>query len=193
MAEVESTQSANRKTAMRIFEQATPVIRISGVGGGKWKRNVAKGARIGPWLQAQYEILDNDMWHRREPCLYLVGGADDVLRYAGISRNRLKDRWRLSPAYDAESMARLPVDQLFHSQCWKNIEAESISGSGTYEVRAIHGLRLLPVLEKLGPPLSAFAAFADDGEGMVAGVERWLCNRGLLKWNISMSAGSGMR
>lgn len=177
--------------ALTIFRAATPVIRIRGIGGKRWKRNVAKGARIGPWLQANYDILNKSMWEARNPCLYLVAGNDSVIRYVGISRNRLKDRWRVSPAYDSETMIRLPENQLFHSQCWKHIEREYSSKiEQTYEVRCIDGASLLNVLERLGPPLSAFAALRGDGEGIVAGVERWLCNNkseNLVSWNVAMT------
>lgn len=177
--------------ASQIFRAASPVIRIHGIGGDRWKRNVAKGARIGPWLQASYEIINKKVWEARNPCLYLVAGRDGNIRYVGISRNRLKDRWRVSPAYDAQTMAKLPQNQLFHSQCWKHIERESTAENGsTYEVRCIDGATLLPLLESLGPPLSAFAALRGDGEGIVAGVERWLCNNRspmLVSWNVAMT------
>lgn len=177
--------------AYKIFQAAIPVIRIHSIGGKRWKRNVATGARIGPWLQAKYEILNKAVWEARRPCMYLVSGADGVIRYVGISRNRLKDRWRISPAHDAETMARLPEHQLFHSQCWKHIERETAFGTGgRYEVRCIDGESLLPLLERLGPPLSAFTALRGDGEGIVAGVERWMCNNRcsqLVSWNVAMT------
>lgn len=178
--------------AYAIFDAATPVIRIHGVGGRKWKRNVAKGARIGPWLPAKYEIIDKLVWEARRPCLYLVAGGDGVVRYVGISRNRLKDRWRVSPAHDAETMVRLPENQLFHSQCWKHVERETAADNrSAFEVRCIDGTNLLPILERLGPPLSAFTALGGDGEGVVAGVERWMCNNRsskLVSWNVAMTA-----
>jgi hypothetical protein len=59
--------------AHTIFNAAVPVIRIFDVGGKRWKRNVAKGSRIGPWLQATYEILDESTWRSKGPCLYLDG------------------------------------------------------------------------------------------------------------------------
>lgn len=184
--------SPNIEHAYEIFRAATPVIRIHEIGGKRWKRNVAKGARIGPWLQAKYDILNNSVWVARNPCLYLVAGGDGVIRYVGISRNRLKDRWRVSPAHDAESMERLSENQLFHSQCWKHIERENaVEPTSTYEVRCIDGSMLLPVLERLGPPLSAFAALKGDGEGIVADVERWMCNNKgpkLVSWNVAMTA-----
>ncbi|WP_223999108.1 hypothetical protein [Cupriavidus pinatubonensis] len=177
--------------AYDIYRASTPVIKIHAVGGKRWKRNVAKGGRIGPWLQARYEILNKTVWEARVPCLYLVAGNDGIIRYAGISRNRMKDRWRVSPAYDADSMERLPENQLFHSQCWKHIERECAAEPGaTFEVRCIDGNTLLPLLEQLGPPLSAFSALRGDGEGIVAGVERWMCNNKgpmLVTWNVAMT------
>lgn len=179
------------KHAYSIFEAATPVIRINGIGGRRWKRNVAKGSRIGPWLQADYEILNKAVWEARSPCLYLVAGGDGIIRYVGISRNRLKDRWRVSPAHDAETMVRLSENQLFHSQCWKHIERENtLNENSTYEIRCIEGASLLLLLERLGPPLSAFTALRGDCEGVVAGVERWMCNNKgpeLVSWNVAMT------
>ena len=177
--------------ATAIYRAASPVIRIHGVGGERWKRNVSKGSRIGPWLPARYEIVDIPAWEARSPCLYLVTGSDAVIRYVGISRNRLKDRLRVSPAHHAETLVRLQDNQLFHSQCWKHIERESSSNpKATFEVRSISGNALLPILENLGPPLSALVVFRDDGEGIVHSVERWLCNHksaGLVSWNVAMT------
>ncbi len=88
-------------------------------------------------------------------------------------------------------MERLPNNQIFHSQCWKHIEAESLANPEiTFEVRAISATALLPVLERIGTPLSAFLALKDDGESVVASVERWLCNHRnsqLASWNITMT------
>lgn len=177
--------------ASLILNAATLVIKIHGVGGRKWKRNVAKGSRIGPWLQGQYEIVDEVTWREKQPCLYLVRGSDTCIKYLGISRNGLKHRWRTSPAFDAETSERLPKNQLFHSQCWKHIEAESHAILGmSYEVRVIDAKRLIPVLRQIGPPLSAFCMLSDDEESVVASVERWLCNRRnptLAWWNIAMT------
>jgi hypothetical protein len=175
-----------------IYDAATPVIRIFGVGGKCWKRNVAKGSRIGPWLQGEYEIVNESAWLSKGACLYMVCGSDSVIRYVGISRNGLKHRWRTSPAYDAETMVKLSKNQLFHSQCWKHIEAESKANPKvTFEVRAISADILISVIEKIGAPLSAFAVFRDDGESVVASVERWLCNKSssqLVSWNVAMTA-----
>jgi hypothetical protein len=177
--------------AQEIFKAATPVLQIHSIGGTRWKRNVEKGGRIGPWLQAKFDVLDKDVWVARVPCLYLVAGGDELIRYVGISRNRMKDRWRVSPALDAETMLRLPQNQLFHSQCWKHIERESkLNSEATFSVRCITSVTLLPLLERIGPPLSAFVALKGDGEGVVAGVERWLCNNKnsrLVSWNVAMT------
>ena len=176
--------------AFEIYRTATPVLRIHSIGGARWRRNVASGGRIGPWLQAKYTVLDNAAWEAREPCLYLVAGADSVIRYVGISRNRMRDRWRTSPAYDATTGQRLPVNQLFHSQCWKHIERESSTGIAGFEVRCITGAKLLSVLAKLGPPMSAFPASGADPETTVNAVERWLCNNKsarLVSWNAAMT------
>ena len=179
------------KHTKAIFNAATPVIIIFGVGGKRWKRNVAKGARIGPWLQGNYEIVNEPAWRSKGACLYMVQASDSVIRYVGISRNGLKHRWRTSPAYDADTMIKLPKNQLFHSQCWKHIESESEKKPGiTFEVRAISAEVLVPLLKKIGPPLSAFVVLRDDGESVVAGVERWLCNNSssqLVSWNVAMT------
>lgn len=177
-----------------IFECATPIIKIHGVGGTKWRRNVQKGGRIGPWLQGDYTIVNEGAWNDKGACLYLVQGNDGVVRYVGISRNGVKHRWRLSPALDATTMIELPKRQLFHSQCWKHIEAECLDQlRRTFEVRAIGAPALVPVLARLGAPLSGFLTLGNDHEGIVAAVERWICNHsgaGLAKWNISMTGKS---
>lgn len=174
-----------------IWRAATPVLAISGVGGRWWKRNVAKGSRIGPWLQASYKVVDRATWQSPGACLYLVGANDGGLRYVGISRNGLRHRWRESPAVDAQSGMPLPERQLFHSQCWKHIQQEFLSGvSRTFVVRSILSPSLCTVLEQQGPPLSAFLPLRDDDEGLVAAVERWICNRHddrLASWNVAMT------
>lgn len=174
-----------------IFAAAKAIIKIHGVGGKRWKRNVASGGRIGPWLQGDYSILNETAWREKGACLYLVQGNDGVIRYVGISRNGVKHRWRVSPAYCAETMAPLPNRQLFHSQCWKHIEAECMTQPGrTFEVRSINAPTLIPLLAKMGAPLSGFLALGSDHEGIVAGVERWICNNSsqqLARWNVAMT------
>jgi len=177
--------------AQIIFSAAKPFIKIDGVGGKRWKRNVATGARIGPWLQGSYSIVNEAVWKEKGACLYLVQGNDGAIRYVGISRNGVKHRWRTSPAYDAETMSPLPKKQLFHSQCWKHIETECAAQPGrTFEVRSIDAQSLIPLLEKMGAPLSGFLSLGSDHEGIVAGVERWICNHSsseLARWNVAMT------
>lgn len=133
--------------ALTIYSAAKPIIKIHGVGGKRWKRNVATGGRIGPWLQGDYSIVNESVWKEKGACLYLVQGNDGAIRYVGISRNGVKHRWRISPALDAETMVQLPKHQLFHSQCWKHIEAECANQSGrTFEVRSIDAHSLTPLL-----------------------------------------------
>jgi hypothetical protein len=174
-----------------IYAAARPIIKINGVGGKRWKRNVQSGARIGPWLQGDYKILDDAAWREKGACLYLVQGNDAVIRYVGISRNGVKHRWRVSPAYDAETMTALSQHQLFHSQCWKHIESECQALAGTtFEVRSINAGVLTPLLARMGAPLSGFLALGSDGEGIVAGIERWICNNSshhLARWNVAMT------
>lgn len=83
------------------------------------------------------------------------------------------------------------TDQIFHSQCWKHIERVSLAlPSSSFDVRAIWAGQLCDVLERIGPPLSAFAALRDDGESVVASIERWMCNHRsehLASWNVAMT------
>lgn len=184
------------KAARMIYEASTPVLQIHGLFKHRWKRNTGNGPqglkdkRIGPWMQANYTVMNSGLWAERRPCLYMVQSGD-AIRYVGISKNRLKDRWRLSPAYDAHSGLKLPENQLFHSQCWPHVEAEFQTHSGTLvEVRAIQAPALGRALKAIGDPLAAFAAFADDEQSMVACMERWFCNRScekLATWNVAMT------
>lgn len=180
--------------ANSIYSAAVPVLRIHSLAGPRWKRNIAKNtkdARIGPWLKAKYTVVNESVWRDRAACLYLVRTSDGHLRYVGISRNGIKHRWRTSPAYDAHTMIRLQEDQLFHSQCWRHMEAAAQRKPDlSIEVRSIQFRSLAAELSRLGPPLSAFLALGDDGEGLCAAVERWLCNRSageFLAWNTAMT------
>ncbi|WP_310737619.1 hypothetical protein [Mitsuaria sp. WAJ17] len=179
--------------ASTIYAEAKPVLQISGIGGRLWRRSVpTTDARYGPWLRARYTVLDQEVWNERVPCLYLVGGAEDSrIRYAGISRNRMRDRWRESPAVDHETGAKI-ANQLFHSQCWKRIQMEhALTGHAEYIVKCINGHALRTVIERIGPPVSGFAALGADAEGIAASVERWLCNHSserLVSWNVAMTA-----
>lgn len=180
--------------AERIFQVATPILKIHRLDGPPWKRKIENNPqdpRIGPWLRAHYAILNESAWRDKGPCLYLVKMHNGPVRYVGISRNGVKHRWRTSPAYDAVNMSRLPEDQLFHSQCWRHIQAAASDNPNIQiEVRSLMHAQLSDELSRLGPPLSAFLALGEDGEGVCAAVERWLCNRSegnFLSWNTSMT------
>ncbi|MEI6068756.1 MAG: hypothetical protein WCP96_15545 [Methylococcaceae bacterium] len=181
------------ETASHIYQAAVPILKIISVGGRRWLRNdKIKKKRTGPWLQATYEVINFDAWGAKSPCIYFIAGNDGVIRYTGILRNGAKHRWRESPAIDAETGMLRQKKELHHSQCWQHIEQEHLRNpSIIYEIRCITAPFLLPVLERLGPPLSGFIPLAQDHEGIVAALERWLCNNqspGLVPWNISMTA-----
>jgi hypothetical protein len=42
--------------SQQIYQSATPALQIQGINGKRWKKNVAKGGRIDPWLQAKYSM-----------------------------------------------------------------------------------------------------------------------------------------
>lgn len=180
--------------AESIFETAAPVLRIHRLERPLWKRRIEsnpRDGRVGPWLSADYSVLNESAWRGKGPCLYMVKTGSGAVQYVGISRNGVKHRWRTSPAYDAVSMARLPDDRLFHSQCWRHMQEEAARDPAIgVEVRTIQHCELAAELARLGPPLSGLLALGDDGEGMCAAVERWLCNRSegeFLSWNTAMT------
>jgi hypothetical protein len=180
--------------ANSIFAAATPVLHIHRLEAPLWKRKIEKNpkdARIGPWLQADYSVVNEKAWKDKGACLYMAKQHSGPVRYVGISRNGIKHRWRTSPAYDANTLNRLAEDQLFHSQCWRHMQsAASVNPAVDVEVRTIMYSALSTKLAELGPPLSGFLALGDDGEGMCAAVERWLCNRSngpFLSWNTAMT------
>ena len=190
-----NTNTLPLQAAHAIFNAATPVLRIRNLSGtsSRWVRKVPENdARRGPWLRANYDVINETAWRAKGACLYLVANGDGKIRYVGISRNGVKHRWRTSPAWDAATMQPLPVKQLFHSQCWKHIEREATAAPGAgFEVRCIQAAALVLLLERLGGPLASFTALRDDGESVVAGVERWLCNHKsteLASWNSAMTA-----
>jgi hypothetical protein len=174
--------------ARQIFLAATPVIRISGLGDRRWKRDVSKGPQAGgPFLRARYEILDEAAWEALRPYLYLVAGDDHVILYVGISRNRLQDRWHLFTGYDARTGILLVGKQLFHRECWLHFESKNeTNNESTYEVRCIDGKGLAQVLHRLGLPLSNIGVFGHSGESVISGVERWMSRSvELAPWNRS--------
>lgn len=175
--------------ANQLYDAATPIIRINSLTSRKWRRNDQKQyPRTGPWHAANYDVLDRDAWLRKHACIYFVGGDDGLMRYTGISRNGIKDRWREAPAVDPETGKKLPKNELHHSQCWPHIEREYQNKPGcVFEVRTMAGAKLASVLKQLGPPLSGLLVLDNDHEGLVSAVERWICNNQLVTWNSAMT------
>lgn len=187
------TQERAELLTAEIYRGATPVLHIYGIGGQRWHRNVPPDdARFGPWLQGRYRILDNALWSKLAPCVYMVAAArEQQIRYVGMSRNRMRDRWRESPAIDHETGKQIE-HQLFHSQCWRQIEAEfARKGPSEYEVRCLSGAQIGEVLNRLGAPLSQLAVLNDAAESQAAAVERWMCSHSsptLVPWNVAMAS-----
>jgi hypothetical protein len=133
-------ETVSAQVVGKIVAAATPVLRLSGMGGARWLRNVKMGPRTAPWLQASYEILDQSAFDRVGPVLYLVLGRDGKVRYIGQSTISFKTRWRR--ARDAQTGQEI-AHQLFHSQCWKHLEAEfAWSPESSFEVRVITAAEL---------------------------------------------------
>ena len=177
-----------------LIETATPVIYISKVhlDKPKWCRNVPlSDNRYGPWVDADWELLNEKIWKNREPCMYLVIGSDGNLRYVGISRKRMKDRWRVSPAYNPKTMELLTGKRLFHSQCWVRVEDEcSRNPDATFLVKCLTGTELERILETHDMELSGLLTLRGDAEGIAASVERWICNKSgvdIARWNVAMT------
>ncbi|MDP3615090.1 MAG: hypothetical protein Q8R98_24880, partial [Rubrivivax sp.] len=131
--------------ALIIYQASTPILKITGLGGKQWRRNDAKAAaRTGPWYPAQYSILDRASWKQRLPSMYLVAGDDGNIRYTGISRNQVSQRWRECPAIDAETGQLRQQVEIHHSQCWRHVEREYFAGqSRSFEIRSITASHLL--------------------------------------------------
>jgi hypothetical protein len=175
-----------------LLRAADPVLHIHGLDGRRWSRHVPeKDARFGPWLQARYDVLNAPSWQHRGPCLYFVTGADEGLRYVGISRNGLKHRWRLSPGVDSSDGASLPQRQLFHSQCWKHVEVEFAQDpQAHFTVHSLGAQSLIEALAGIDDPLASLATLSDDAETVAMAVERWICNRAsasVASWNVAMT------
>ena len=176
--------------ARQLFDFATPVISVTGAGGRRWVRNVARpnDPRRGPWLQGEYEILNPSVWNERRACVYLVAGSDGKLRYVGISKNRLKDRWRTSPALDALTGELLPRKQIFHNACWPQIELELGSRPHSwFEVRVAGAETIVRRAESMkGELAEVIRAHAGDHTRLIDEIESWLCGRqapDLVPWN----------
>jgi len=127
----------NRDQATSIVSHASDVIKIESLSNNLWCRK-PNDARRGPWLSGKFRFVDEKLWEETSPCIYFVRNATKEIKYVGISLNRLKDRWRLSPAYDTD-LNPLNRKELFHSQCWPRICSDHRSGlSNKYTISVIH-------------------------------------------------------
>lgn len=175
-----------------IWPAAVPVLSITGAGGTKWKRNMADPAdpRVGPWLQATFEVLDHAMWRRKSDCLYfVVSRADEKLRYVGKSKKQVSERWRMSPALCATTGVELPDKQLFHSQCMKPMQSEfGLRPTATFEVRTLGAGELRPMVTAAG--MLAFDDHASDSD-FIEALEKWFCRSGSPDFATWNKAGTG--
>jgi hypothetical protein len=175
-----------------LMAAATPVLAIHGVGGRPWFRNVTVGdKRKGPWPRLVYSVHDQHRWSSSASCLYLVSGADGGNRYVGVSRNKLKDRWRLSPGTDAEDGSPLTERQLFHSQCMEGIYNEITENpTATFRVSVIYDEELLRAGQALASSLLTVPRSTSGNYSL--DVEAWLCrhrSERIARWNKARTKG----
>lgn len=173
--------------------RATLVLEIVGLGGRTWYRK-PKNARRGPWLSATYNVLNRRIWERSGPCIYFLSDNERILRYVGISLNKLDDRWRKSPAYSASDV-RLAGDELFHSQCWhKFASAEGPRVPPPFIVSVLSGREALDALANMDHELSALAILKRDPDIIVTVLELWICKYGhATLWNKALTGGKNPR
>jgi hypothetical protein len=130
--------------------------------------------------------LDRDAWEKRAPCLYLVRGSDDGFRYAGISKNRLKDRWRLSPAYDETGSRSHGVNHHFHSRCWPEMEIEfERKPRPHFEVRVAFVPVLRALLARAADQRSEIPLLSRFDDAVPAAIENWLRRNRRVTFGVS--------
>lgn len=169
--------------AVEIVNSARPVVRINGFNSNEWYRKPRDG-RKGPWLQGQVEILDSKLWNERCACLYFLLDSRREIKYVGISVNQLKDRWRLSPAYDSNEQP-LNRKEMFHSQCWPHMCRLAREGyKETYSIVLLHDHELLTVLSTLNNEINSLSFMKNDPDIAVIAMEVWFIKRfGSTLWN----------
>ena len=142
-----------------VLEVARPVIRVMKINPDRtWYRKPAGGRRAA-WYSASYDFIDLQRWNKKNACIYFLLDQNKTLKHVGISVNRLKDGWRLSPAYD-ETLKPLGCDELFHSQCWQHVcEAKDRLTGDQYELRALYDSELVSSLRNVNHEISALSAF----------------------------------
>ncbi|MEJ3960811.1 hypothetical protein WGP40_10835 [Brachymonas sp. G13] len=175
-----------------LVSASNPVLKINEVGGRQWYRKPKDGRR-GPWLSAQFEFLDKAIWERRGPCIYFVTDQNEVLRYVGISLNKLSDRWRTSPAF-TESDEPLSGDEIFHSQCWHRIAHPTEREASPFIISVLSGNEVLAFLPSIDHELSSLAVLRNDPDIIVTVLELWVCKYGhSTLWNKALTGGKKPR
>ena len=168
-------QLSSRDCASAIIQASRTVLNITGFNDSEWYRK-PRGSRKGPWLQGRYEVIDEKLWNEKKPCIYFLTKDNGELKYVGISVNRIKDRWRISPAFDKNENP-LNRHEMFHSQCWPRMcDAKRAGSSDTYVVSVIHGTDLVEVLSTINHEISALSVFKNDPEIAVVAMEVWFIN-----------------
>ena len=167
----------------QIVNAVRPVVKIDGFTSREWYRKPA-GGRRGPWLQGVVEILDMDLWNEKVACLYFLLDSKRNIKYVGISVNQLKDRWRMSPAYDVNQQP-LNRKEMFHSQCWPHMcRIEKEGYSEAYTVVVLHDNELLKVLSQLNNEINSLSFMKEDPDIAVIAMEVWFIKRfGQTLWN----------
>ncbi len=146
--------------APEFASNANDVIKIDSLTNDIWYRK-PKGARRGPWLSSKFRFIDQELWQEASPCIYFVRNSQDEIKYIGISKNKLKDRWRISPAFDA-NLKSLNRKELFHSQCWPPMCSENLKGKAdTYTISVLHEKELEHLM---GPNHTAFGGTLNEKE-----------------------------
>ncbi len=186
-------QQTNEAIISLLVAKSTSVLAITDIGGRIWYRKPKDGRR-GPWLSARYTVTNETAWKRKGPCVYFVKDSSGVLRYVGISLNKLDDRWRTSPAYTDDDKL-LSGAELFHSQCWPKIcEQARIGKSDRYHVSVLSGIELLELLRPLAHDLSHLSFLHRDPEIVVTVLELWICKYGhATLWNKALTGGKNAR
>jgi hypothetical protein len=161
-----------QQIANSIATQATNVINITGLSDDLWFRK-PKGARRGPWNTGVFEFVNEEIWNMSVPCIYFVSDGNQRIRYVGISANRLKDRWRLSPSYDS-GLLPLNRKELFHSQCWPRMCAEYRSGSkDKYMISVLHFADMKEAIEATDPRIISISDFDTNSNNTFEYLESW--------------------
>ena len=169
-----------------IIEASQPVIKINGFNDFEWYRKT-KDSRKGPWLQSDYKVIDEKLWREMKPCLYFLTGDNGELKYVGRSVNRIKDRWRTSPAYDANEKP-LNRHEMFHNRCWPHMcDAKKPVSNETYVVSVIHYTDLVEVLSTINHEISGLLVFKNDPRRFVKKVEDWFIDNFMSQlWNQNL-------